>query len=108
MRFGEEGLGQPATLSTAPFPKAKVIVPHFFSFFARLFFAFLAARILTLLVGWEGRPALVGLTLLFLANIYLFDYLDYRSRTSWRRQASPRPPAPPILPAAAPEPPPEP
>jgi hypothetical protein len=85
-----------------------VIVPYVYSFFFRLFLAFLAARILTLLVGWPGRPALVGLTLLFLGNIYLFDYLDYRSRTGWRRQASRPPQAPPSLPAAAPEPPPEP
>lgn len=81
---------------------------HFFPFFFRLFFAFLAARILTLIVGWPGRQALVILTVVFLGNIYLFDYLDYRSRTNWRRRAGRPPEGGQALPGTAPEPPPEP
>ena len=80
---------------------------HLFTFFSRLFFAFLAAKLLTGLVGLPGLNPLVGLTFLFLGNVYLFDYLDYRSRSSWRRRA-PRPlttpaPAPPTAPGAPPK-----
>lgn len=81
---------------------------HFFPFFFRLFFAFLAARILTLIVGLPGRQALVILTVVFLGNIYLFDYLDSRSRTNWRRRASRPPAGRQTLPEKAPEPPPGP
>ena len=55
------------------------------TFFFRLFFAFLAAKLLAGILGLAGVNSLLGLTFLLLANIYLFDYLDYRSRTAWRR-----------------------
>jgi hypothetical protein len=74
-----------------------------FSFFFRLFLAFLAARFLARFFALESLGSLIGLTLLFLGNVYLFDYLDYRSRTAWRRShaaSQPRsaPPAPPTPP----------
>jgi hypothetical protein len=56
-----------------------------FHFFFRLLFAFLAAKFLGRFFGLAGLGPLIGLTLLFLGNVYLFDYLDYRSRTAWRR-----------------------
>lgn len=54
----------------------------------RLFLAFLAAKLVTSLLGLTSLEALLGVTALFLANIFLFDYLDYRSRSSWRRPQS--------------------
>ncbi len=72
-----------------------------FSFFFRLLFAFLAAKFLARFFGLESLGSLIGLTCLFLGNIYLFDYLDYRSRTAWRRsQDFSRPKS--VLPVAAP------
>jgi hypothetical protein len=56
-----------------------------FHFFFRLLFAFLAAKFLGRVFDLAGLGPLIGLTLLFLGNVYLFDYLDYRSRTAWRR-----------------------
>ena len=56
-----------------------------FSFFFRLFFAFIAAKLLSIFFGLPGLGSLIGLTCLILGNVYLFDYLDYRSRTAWRR-----------------------
>ena len=61
---------------------------YIFNFFFRLFLAFLVAKLLTGLFGLPSREALLGLTGLFLANIFLFDYLNYRSRSSWRRPSS--------------------
>ena len=40
-----------------------------FSFFLRLFLCFVAARFLLQAIGVAGRDYLVGLTLLFLANV---------------------------------------
>jgi hypothetical protein len=51
-----------------------------FSFFLRLFLCFAAAKLLLRAIGVEGRDYLVGLTLLFLANIYWFSYLVFRDR----------------------------
>jgi hypothetical protein len=57
-----------------------------FTFFFRLLVAFLAARFLGRFIGLDGLGVLIGLTCLIMGNIYLFDYLDYRSRTAWRRR----------------------
>jgi hypothetical protein len=74
-----------------------------FHFFFRLLFAFLAAKFLGRFFGLGGLGPLLGLTLLFLGNVYLFDYLDYRSRTAWRRrQALSRPKS--VPPVASPPP----
>jgi hypothetical protein len=54
----------------------------FFGFFLRLFICFLAAKFLLRALGWETRGYLVGLTLLFTANVYLFALLEYRNRPS--------------------------
>jgi hypothetical protein len=51
-----------------------------FGFFLRLFFCFVAARFLLQSIGLEGRDYLVGLTILLLANVYLFSYLIFRER----------------------------
>jgi hypothetical protein len=51
-----------------------------FSFFLRLFLCFAAAKFLLRAIGVEGRDYLVGLTLLFLANVYWFSYLVFRDR----------------------------
>ena len=82
-------------------------MPHLYTFVFRLFFAFLAAKLLVTLAGLPGLNSLLGLTFLLLGNVYLFDYLDYRSRHSWRQRAARTPDAAPSVPAAAPEPPPE-
>jgi hypothetical protein len=51
-----------------------------FSFFLRLFLCFAGAKFLLLAIGVGGRNYLVGLTLLFLANVYIFSYLVFRDR----------------------------
>ena len=53
-----------------------------FSFFLRLFLCFVAARFLLQAIGVEGRDYLVGLTILFLANVYWFSYLVFRDRAA--------------------------
>lgn len=80
---------------------------HVFTFFFRLFFTFLAAKLLVFLVDWHGRAPLLAITLGLMSNVYFFDYLDHRSRSSWRRHTAGPPPAAPTVPGAIPEPPPE-
>jgi hypothetical protein len=81
-----------------------------FGFFLRLFLCFVAARFLLQAIGVEGRDYLVGLTLLFLVNVYWFNYLVFRDRTAPAaeaksdRRGSPNPAAsepeePPVTPA---------
>jgi len=53
-----------------------------FSFFLRLFLCFVGARFLLQAIGVEGRGYLVGLTILFLVNVYWFSYLVFRDRTA--------------------------
>ena len=53
-----------------------------FSFFLRLFLCFVAAKFLLQAIGVEGRDYLVGLTVLFLVNVYWFSYLVFRDRTA--------------------------
>jgi len=72
-----------------------------FSFFLRLFLCFVAARFLLQAIGVEGRDYLVGLTLLFLVNVYWFSYLVFRDRTAPKVEAKRDPPGRPM--AAAPE-----
>ena len=73
-----------------------------FSFFLRLFLCFVAARFLLQAIGVEGRDYLVGLTLLFLVNVYWFSYLVFRDRTAAPIEADRHPPD--SLKAAVPEP----
>ncbi|RJR41007.1 MAG: hypothetical protein C4567_10145 [Deltaproteobacteria bacterium] len=56
----------------------------FFIFFLRLFFCFVAAKFILQALDWDSRPYLIGLTLLFLGNIYWFDFLQYRDRIAFR------------------------
>jgi hypothetical protein len=63
---------------------------HVFTFFLRLLVSFLAAKFLTRHFGLEGLGYWLGLTLAFLANIYFFDYLDYRGYGVFRRRLPPR------------------
>ena len=72
-----------------------------FSFFLRLFLCFVAARFLLQAIGVEGRDYLVGLTLLFLVNVYWFSYLVFRDRTVSKVEAAHGQPA--SAKAAAPE-----
>lgn len=83
-------------------------MPRLFSFFFRLFLAFLAAKFLSRLYSLEGLGPLLGLALLFLGNIYLFDYFNSRERFPWRRPpaAGPKAASPPVLPPPE-DPPPE-
>jgi hypothetical protein len=60
-----------------------------FSFFLRLFLCFVAARFLLQAIGVEGRNYLVGLTMLFLVNVYWFSYLVFRDRTVPKVKAPP-------------------
>jgi hypothetical protein len=72
-----------------------------FSFFLRLFICFAGAKFLLQAIGADSRGHLVALTLIFLANVYLFSYLIFKDRT----KASPpteEAAAPPAT-AAAPE-----
>jgi uncharacterized membrane protein YjjP (DUF1212 family) len=55
-------------------------MPRLFSFCVRLFLAFVAARFLSRLFGLEGLGPLCGFTAVFLGNIYLFEYLNFRER----------------------------
>jgi hypothetical protein len=72
-----------------------------FNFFLRLFLCFVAARFLLQAIGVEGRGYLVGLTILFLVNVYWFSYLVFRDRTAPEVEAKRDPPGSPM--AAAPE-----
>jgi hypothetical protein len=62
-----------------------------FSFFLRLFLCFVAARFLLQAIGVEGRGYLVGLTILFLVNVYWFSYLVFRDRSASPAETSPGP-----------------
>ena len=92
---------------TREFTPGPAAMRHLFPFFSRLFFAFLAAKLLAGLSGLPGLNSLLILTLLLLANVYLFDFLDYRSRTNWRRQAARAPEQATPVPPSGPETPPE-
>jgi hypothetical protein len=63
-----------------------------FSFFLRLFLCFVAARFLLQAIGVEGRDYLVGLTLLFLVNVYWFSYLVFRDRKAPKVEVQRDPP----------------
>jgi hypothetical protein len=67
----------------------------FFIFFLRLFFCFVAAKFILQALDWDSRAYLIGLTLLFLGNIYWFDFLQYRDRIAFRlRKENKAPPEP--------------
>jgi hypothetical protein len=53
-----------------------------FSFFLRLFLCFVGAKFLLQAIDVKGRGYLVGLTILFLVNVYWFSYLVFRDRTA--------------------------
>ncbi len=80
---------------------------HVYTFFSRLFFTFLAAKLLLFLADWHGLAPLLIITLALMGNVYWFDYLDHRSRSSWRRHTTGPAPAAPTVPGALPEPPPD-
>jgi F0F1-type ATP synthase assembly protein I len=63
-----------------------------FGFFLRLFLCFVAARFLLQSIGVEGRDFLVGLTIVLLANVYLFGYLVFRERRRTPAEAERQPP----------------
>ncbi len=58
-----------------------------FRFFLRLFGCLVAAKFLLQLLAMEDRGYLLGLTALFLANLYWFDYLEYRDRVRPSRRS---------------------
>jgi|WetSurSiteA1Bulk_404760.scaffolds.fasta_scaffold135051_2 hypothetical protein len=51
-----------------------------FIFFLRLFFCLVAAKLLLRAVGVESRAYILGLTALFMGNLYWFMYLVERNR----------------------------
>ena len=51
-----------------------------FAFFLRLFICFVAAKLVVRAVDLNSRDYLLALTILFLVNAYLFDYLVFRDR----------------------------
>lgn len=55
-----------------------------FSFFLRLFICFVAAKLVVRAVDLNSRDYLLALTILFLVNAYLFDYLVFRDRRTGR------------------------
>ena len=67
-----------------------------FSFFLKLFLCFVAARFLLQAIAVEGRGYLVGLTILFLVNVYWFSYLVFRDRTTPGVEAKRDPPGSPV------------
>lgn len=64
-----------------------------FNFFLRLFLCFVGAKFLLHAIGVPGRGYLIGLTILFLVNVYWFSYLVFRNRTE-----SPAQPPSPVVP----------
>jgi len=60
------------------------LMKAFFIFFLRLFFCFVAAKLLLRALDWDNRAYLIGLTTLLLGNIYWFDFLEYRDRIAFR------------------------
>lgn len=83
-----------------------------FSFFLRLFICFAGAKFLLQAIGADTRSYLVALTLIFLANVYLFSYLIFKDRTKApasepEATAPPATPAPEVQAAPEQEPPPE-
>ncbi len=79
------------------------MIQQAFTFFLRLLFGFLAAKLLTRHFELAGLGYLLGITLFFVANVYFFDYLDYRGHALFRRRlATPRkaPPSKPIPPSS--------
>ena len=58
----------------------------FFIFFIRLFFCFVVAKFILRVLGLDTRGYLLALTVLFMGNIYWFDYLEYRDRISFYLQ----------------------
>jgi hypothetical protein len=76
-----------------------------FSFFLRLFLCFVAARFFLQAIGVEGRGYLVGLTLLFLVNVYWFSYLVFRDRTAPKAEARGEAPKSPMAAASEADPP---
>ena len=55
-----------------------------FSFFLRLLICLIFAKFLLRALGVDELRYLVGLTLVLVGNIYLFDFLEYRGR--WFRR----------------------
>ena len=55
-----------------------------FSFFLRLFICVVAAKLVVQAVDLNSRDYLLALTVLFLVNAYLFDYLVFRDRRADR------------------------
>ncbi len=56
-----------------------------FGFALRFFIAFLLAKLFLGHLGADTPGCLLGLTLLLVANTYLFDFLEYYQQGSWRR-----------------------
>jgi hypothetical protein len=64
-----------------------------FGFFLRLFIAFVAAKLVLGHLRADTPKHLVALTLVLLANAYLFDLLYQWNQGLWRRlQGEPQPP----------------
>jgi hypothetical protein len=72
-----------------------------FSFFLRLFLCFVGAKFLLHAIDAESRGYLVGLTILFLVNVYWFSYLVFRDRTASPAEEGNVHPQSPIDPASA-------
>jgi hypothetical protein len=62
-----------------------------FGFFLRLFICFVAAKFILRVLEVESRVYLVGLTVLFTANVYWLDYLGFRERIFFRPREQERP-----------------
>jgi hypothetical protein len=83
------------------------LIHRLFTFFLRLLFGFLAAKLLTRHFELAGLGYLLGITLFFAGNVYFFEYLDYRGHALFRRTLAPRrktPPAAPNPPSSDPPP----
>ncbi len=53
-----------------------------FGFFLRLFVCFVAAKFILHAVELEGRGYLVAMTVIFLLNVYLFQFFVFRDRAA--------------------------
>jgi hypothetical protein len=63
-----------------------MVMKILFVFFLRLFFCLLAAKFVLRFLGADSLPYLLALTLLLVANIYWFDFLDFREFKYGRRR----------------------
>lgn len=64
---------------------------NLFGFFVRLFLGFITAKLVLRAIGQDSPTYLIGLTILFTGNTYLFDIFEYKGKFFNRRHAPDQP-----------------